>query len=130
MIGKSVPDGFHTVTPYLLVSNVPALLQFLKDAFGAEEIMRSTLDDGNVNHAQARIGDSMVMMGQAQQEYPPMPVMLYLYIDDVDAVYAQALQAGGEAHREPRAEDYGDRTAAVRDAFGNQWWLATPLNRD
>lgn len=127
MRGRTVPEGFHTVTPYLLVEDVPALMAFLKNAFAAEEIMRSAFDDGTVNHAQMRIGDSMVMMGQAQDEYPPMPTMLYLYVDDVDGVYERALLAGGVSLREPSDQEYGDRAAGVRDRFDNQWWVATPL---
>ena len=119
MRGKTVPEGFSTVTPYLLVDGVPALINFLQSAFDAEEIMRSTLGDGTVNHAQVKIGDSMVMMGQAQKEYPAMPAMLYLYVDDVDGVYAQALAAGGKALREPTDQEYGDRAAGVRGPSGN-----------
>jgi len=70
------------------------------------------------------------MMGQSQEDYPPMHTMLYLYVDDVDTVYSQVLEAGGESLRKPREETYGDRTAGIWDKFGNQWWIATPLQKE
>jgi PhnB protein len=125
MAVKPIPDGFHTVTPYLLVPDVPRLIDFLKQAFDAREIYRSQTPEGIVNHAQMQIGDSMVMMGQARDEWKPMPTMLYLYVEDVDAWYHQALQAGGTTVRELTDEPYGDRVGGVKDPFDNQWWIAT-----
>lgn len=125
MAVKPIPDGFHTVTPYLLVSDAALLIDFLKRAFGAEEIFRSNGPDGSVAHAQLKIGDSMVMMGQAKDEWKPMPCMLYLYVEDVDAWFDRAVQAGGTVVREVTDEAYGDRAGGVRDPVGNQWWLAT-----
>lgn len=127
MTPSAIPEGFHTVTPYLLVRGVVGLIDFLKQAFDAEEIHRSTLPDGSVNHAQVRIGDSMVMMGESREEYPPMPTMLYLYVEDMDSVYAGAIAAGGISLREPTDEVYGDRVGGLIDPFGNQWWVATHL---
>src|SRR5688572_10063348 len=115
MAVKPIPEGFHTVTPYLLVSGVAGLIDFLKQAFNAEEIHRSASPDGTVMHAQIKIGDSMVMMGEAGGEWKPMPIMLYLYVDDVDAWYHRALKAGGTSERELTDEFYGDRVGAVRD---------------
>ncbi len=129
MSTSAAPEGFHTVTPYLLVADVPALLAFVTAAFDAEEIMRDTRPDGTVAHAQVRIGDSMVMMGAAQDDFPPMPAMLYLYVADVDAGHAQAVAAGGVSIYEPHDESYGDRAAGVRDAQGNLWWLAAPIRQ-
>ena len=125
MAVKPVPDGFHTVTPYLLVSDAARLIDFLKRGLGAEEIHRSEGTDGSVVHALVKIGDSMVMMGQARDEWKPMPSMLYLYVEDVDAWYDRAIQAGGTSVREVRDEDYGDRAGGVEDPVGNQWWIAT-----
>lgn len=124
---KPIPDGFHTVTPYLIVDDVPRLIEFLKQALDAQEIHRSTRPDGTVNHATVKIGDSMVMMGQAQADYPPMPCMLYLYVPDADASYQQALRAGATSVREVRDEAYGDRSGGVRDFAGNQWWVGTHI---
>lgn len=126
---SAAPDGFHSVTPYLIVASIPPFIPFLERAFGAEELDRDTLPDGSVLHAKVRIGDSMVMMGQARGEYAPMPSMLYLYVADVDATYARALEAGGKSLREPVDEPYGDRVAGVKDPMGNEWWIATAGGR-
>ena len=125
MAVKPVPEGFQTVTPYLLVPGISRLIDFLKQAFGAQEIQRSAMPDGSVAHALVKIGDSMVMMGEARADWKPMPVMLYLYVDDVDAWYHRAMEAGGTSVRELVNEFYGDRVGAVQDPSGNQWWLAT-----
>jgi PhnB protein len=125
MAVKPVPDGFHTVTPYLVVSNVAKLIDFLKAAFGAVELYRMDMPDGSIGHAEVRIGDSPVMMGQAGGPFEPLMASLYLYVPDVDAVYKRAVQAGGTSIREPVDQFYGDRQGGVKDAFGNQWWIAT-----
>lgn len=125
MAVKPIPDGYHTVTPYLIVADVPREIEFLKQAFDARENYRSTAPDGTVNHAEVQIGDSRIMMGQAQEKWPAMPTMLYLYVEDVDAWYHRALQAGGASVRELTDEPYGDRVGGVKDPFDNQWWLAT-----
>lgn len=125
MSANPIPDGYHTVTPYLLIDGLPRLLEFLEQAFGAEVTERMALPDGTVNHAEVRIGDSKVMLGQSRAEYPPMPSMLYLYVDDVDAWYERALQAGGTSVRGVQDEPYGDRVGGVQDPSGNQWWIAT-----
>lgn len=122
---KPIPDGFHTVTPYLVVPDAALLIDFLKRAFNAEEIHRSHRPDGAVAHAQVKIGDSMVMMGQAQDEWKPMPCMLYLYVEDVDGWFERAVQAGGTVVRQVNDEAYGDRAGGVQDPAGNQWWVAT-----
>ena len=125
MAVQPIPDGFHTVTPYLLVTDVSGLIAFMKQAFDAKEIYRSQTPEGIVNHAQVQIGDSMVMMGQARDEWKPMPTMLYLYVEDVDTWYHRALQTGGTSVRELTDEAYGDRVGGVKDPFDNQWWIAT-----
>ncbi len=125
MAVKPIPDGFHTITPYLVVPDAAGLIDFLKRALGAEEIHRSAGPDGNVAHAQMQIGDSMIMMGQAKDEWKPMPCMLYLYVEDVDAWYRRAIEAGAKSVREVNDEAYGDRAGGVQDPAGNQWWIAT-----
>jgi len=122
---KPIPDGYHTVTPYLVVSGVARLLEFQQQAFGATVIERMTRPDGTVMHAEVRLGDSMVMLGEPQEASQAMPAMLYLYLEDVDAVYRRALAAGATSVREPATQFYGDRNCGVRDACGNQWWIAT-----
>lgn len=125
MAVKPIPDGYHTVTPYLMVPDVPRMIDFLIAAFGARETERHTRPDGSVGHAEVRIGNSAVMMGGAMEGFPAMPCMLYLYLPDVDAAYANALKAGGASLEEPAVVFYGDRRAGVRDEFGNLWYMAT-----
>ncbi|HEX9654175.1 MAG TPA: VOC family protein [bacterium] len=127
MAVKSIPDGFHTVTPYLLVKGVAQLLDFLKQAFDAKEISRSATPDGTVMHAQMQIGDSFVMMGEAGGQWQPMPGSIYLYVPDTDATYKRALKAGGTSVMEPADQFYGDRNAGVKDAAGNMWWISTHI---
>jgi len=122
---KPIPDGYHTVTPYLTVQGVPKLIDFLTQAFEAQEIERMTQPDGTIGHAEVRIGDSVVMMGEARDEWKPMPSGIYLYVNDTDAVYKRALQAGATSIMEPADQFYGDRSAGVKDSSGNHWWIAT-----
>ena len=122
---KPVPERYHSVTPYLVVEGVPKLLEFLKDTFNSTELERVPRPDGTISHAEVRIGDSVVMMGEANAQSKPMPTMLYVYVEDVDAVYKRALQAGAKPVRELKDEFYGDRAGGVADPMGNQWWIAT-----
>ncbi len=120
-----VPAGHHTVTPYLIVAAATALLSFLERAFGAEIMGSHTDPAGRVIHAEVRIGDSRVMLGESTGEWPATRAMLHLYVDDADAWFRRAVDAGARALREPRDEPYGDRSGGVEDAEGNQWWIAT-----
>jgi len=124
---KPVPEGYHTVTPYLSVQGVPRLISFLQEAFHAKELERMTAADGRVGHAEVKIGDSIVMMGEPTGEAKPMPSMIYLYLEDTDAAYRRALEAGATSLRTPTDMFYGDRNAAVTDPLGNQWWIATHM---
>ena len=101
------------------------LIDFLKRGFGAQEMQVMRGADGTVGHASVRIGDSAVMMGEAGERWTPVPAMLYLYVEDADATWRRALDAGATSIREPVDEFYGDRVAAVADGWGNQWWIAT-----
>ncbi len=127
MAVKPIPDGFHTVTPYLIVEGVSALIDFLKAAFNAKEHHRTTLPNGRVMHAQVQIGDSMIMMGEAMEGFPAMPASIYLYVPDTDAMYRKAIEAGAQSVMEPADQFYGDRNAGVRDAAGNMWWIGTHI---
>lgn len=127
MTVKPIPAGYHTVTPYLVVEGAAQLIDFLKQAFDGEEIQRMTRPDGTIMHAEVKLGDSRVMIGEAGGEYPPMPAMLHLYVEDTDALYRRALQAGAVSLREPTDEVYGDRMSGVKDLCGNQWWIATHI---
>jgi uncharacterized glyoxalase superfamily protein PhnB len=125
MAVKPIPDGYHTVTPYLVVRDVDGLIDFLQQVFDVRETERFEQPDGSIAHAEVRIGDSVVMMGEASDDFAPMPGMLHIYLEDVDDAYERALAAGATSLREPTDEFYGDRSAGVQDAFGNQWWMAT-----
>ncbi|HEY9776076.1 MAG TPA: VOC family protein [Planktothrix sp.] len=119
-----VPDGYHTVTPYLVVRDVPKLIAFLKQAFDAELVEEVNVE-GSITHAEVKIGDSMIMMGEARGERQPMQSMLYLYVPDTDAVYKKAMDAGATSVMEPVDQFYGDRNAGVKDHNGNEWWIGT-----
>jgi uncharacterized glyoxalase superfamily protein PhnB len=124
--GKSyVPKGLNNVNPYLHPLRAEPLIAFLKRAFGAEEIMKHASPDGVVHHAEIRIGDSVVEMGEAHGNYERMPAMFYLYVPDCDAQYLRALAAGAKSLHEPKDQPYGDRSSAVTDGFGNIWYIAT-----
>jgi PhnB protein len=125
MAVKPIPEGYHTVTPYLTVADAEAQIDFLKRAFGAEEKYRHTDDKGHVGHAEVKVGDSMVMIGQARDQWTPRQASFYLYVPDIDAVYNRAVAAGGKSLREPRNEAYGDRSGGIEDNQGNQWWIGT-----
>lgn len=122
-----IPGGLRSVTPYLLAQGAGHLADFLKRAFGAEEVERAEAKEGIVLHAKMRIGDSVVEMGEARGELLPMPTTFYLYVDDVDAWYQRAVQGGATSLQEPADQPYGDRTAAVKDPFGNDWYGATHI---
>jgi PhnB protein len=119
------PVGFHTITPFLLVKNASNLIDFMKQVFEAEEVERYSNEDGSIMHAVLQIGDSRVMLSDANEQFPERTAMLHLYLPDVDTVYQRALSTGATSLREPVDEFYGDRSAGVLDSFGNQWWLAT-----
>lgn len=123
---KPIPEGYHTITPYLSVKGVNQLIEFLQNAFNAEVKSSLALEDGNIRNAEILIGNSMVMMGEAPENFH-MPVMLYMYVNDVDATFNQAINAGGKEIMPPTDQFYGDRSAAIEDASGNQWWIATRI---
>ncbi len=122
-----IPEGYHTVTPYLIVNGAGQLLDFVKQVFGAQELFRFDGPDGTIGHAEIKIGDSIVMLADAStsDQGQGMPGVLNVYVDDVDKVYRQALEAGGTSLRDVADQFYGDRTGGVRDPLGNQWWIAT-----
>ena len=121
------PKELFNVNPYLHPQRAEPLIGFLKRAFEGEEIAKYVAPDGVVNHAALRVGDSVIEMGEAHGKYETMPAMFYLYVPDTDAVYKQALAAGATSFQELTDERYGDRTAAVKDNFGNKWYIATHI---
>jgi uncharacterized glyoxalase superfamily protein PhnB len=127
MAAKPIPDGYHSVTPYLAVEGAEKLVEFAKRAFDAEvhECMRRP--DGTIHHAEIKIGDSIVMLADAFGPWKPRPSTLYLYVLDTDATYQRAIQAGATSMMEPADQFYGDRNAGVQDPSGNYWWIATHI---
>jgi len=120
-----VPEGCHSITPYLLVPDVGRLIEFLKKAFGAVERAKIARPDGSILHAQVLIGNSILMIGEPQSPYKSLPTMLYLYVPDVDAIFKRAVAAGGVSTMEPADMFYGDRSGSVKDVAGNTWWIAS-----
>ncbi len=121
------PRGFGALTPGLRAKGAPQLLDFLKEAFGAEEVSVTRSPDGVLIHGEMRLGDSMLELGEAHGRWGPMPTMLLLYVDDVDACYRRALAAGATSWSEPADQPYGGRTAAVNDLHGNLWYFSAPV---
>ncbi len=119
------PQGFHAITPYLIVEGANRLIAFLKEAFGAEEIIVMPSDDGGVMHAGLRVGDSVVELSDAGGQWRPMPAALHFYVPDVDTVYERALAAGAQSISAPQDMFYGERAASVEDPAGNHWHIAT-----
>jgi PhnB protein len=124
--GGHVPPGLGSVTPFLHPRSAPGLIEFLKQAFAAEEMATHHGPESAIAHATIRVGGSVIEMGEAHGEWGPMPTMFYVYVDDVDAWYRRALSAGATSLEAPALQPYGERRGAVRDAFDNQWYLAAP----
>jgi PhnB protein len=117
---KSIPEGFHTVTPYLAIKDARAFIEFTKQAFGATETSYHDLGGGHV-HAEIKIGDSMIMVGQTE----PLAAQIFLYVEDVDATYARAVKAGASSVEAPNDKPYGDRSGWVVDGHGITWFIST-----
>jgi len=135
MPAKPIPDGYHAVTPYLIVGGAAKALDFYKRAFGAKERMRLPMPEGRIGHAEIEIGDSVIMLAD---EFPQMgakspqtiggtPVGICLYVDNVDAVFKQAIAAGGREEKPLQNQFYGDRSGTLIDPFGHKWTVATHI---
>lgn len=122
---KPIPDRYHVVTPYLIVKGMDKLLDFMQKTFDAKVVERHAMPDGQVMHAEARIGDSIMMMGEAMGNFAPIPAGMYIYVEDTDKTYQKALTAGATSTMPPADQFCGDRSARVKDMCGNQWWIAT-----
>lgn len=124
---SKIPEGYGSITPYLTVQDLPAQLDFLERAFGAVVTERIETPARGLRHAELLIGDSRMMLGQAQPDWPASSATFYHYVEDVDAVFARAVEAGAEIVMPLRDEPYGDRAGGVRDPQGTQWWIATHI---
>lgn len=133
MAVKPIPEGYHTVTPYLFCKGAAAAIEYYKKAFGATEIARHGGPDGQIGHAEIKIGDSVIMLAD---EFPEMkalspttiggtPVLIMLYVNDVDAVFHRALGGGGKELHPLKDQFYGDRSGTLIDPFGHMWTIAT-----
>ncbi len=126
------PPGHHTVTPGFVVEGVPQVIEFLERAFGGRVTEKYEMPGGLIGHAEVLLGDSVVMMGEAMQGYPPAPARLSYYVPDgpaVDATYARALASGGESVAEPKDQFYGYRSATVKDPGGNSWTICAVIEQ-
>lgn len=132
---KSIPDGYHSVTPYLIIKGAGDAIEFYKKAFGATELFRMPQPDGKVAHAEIKIGDSPIMLSD---EHPEMgyvgpttlggtPVSIMIYVDDVDTIFNQAIAAGGQQLKPLQDQFYGDRSGSLKDPFGHMWHVATHI---
>ncbi len=122
---KPIPEEYPRVIPYLTVKDVTETINFVKKVFNAKETEKMTLPDGTINHGEVKIGNSVIMIGKANPQFPPLSSMLYIYVEDTDKAYRLALDAGAESVMEPSNQFYGDRNAGVKDSNGIQWWIAT-----
>lgn len=121
------PDDYPSLSPYITTSDADSLISFMQATFGAAVLRRFEREDGSVQHAELRIQDSVVMLGQAVEGWPPVPTHLHVYVPDVDATYAQALANGAESVQEPARRGDPDRRSGVKDPVGNTWWISTQL---
>ncbi|WP_017904685.1 VOC family protein [Pseudomonas asplenii] len=128
---KAIPEGFHSITPYLGVSQAAAAIDFYKQAFGATEVMRLAMPDGSIGHAELRIGDSPLMLGTPCEDGPFVSprghtsVGIHLYVSDVDKQFETATAAGATVIKEVQDQFYGDRSCTLKDPFGHVWFLAS-----
>jgi len=130
---KPIPEGYHTVTPYLICDGASQAIEFYKKAFGAVEAVRMAMPNGKIGHAEIKIGDSFIMLADensegaahSPQHYGGSPINVLLYVENTDAMLAQAVSAGAKIVRPIKDEFYGDRTATVIDPFGHTWYIHT-----
>ena len=122
-----IPSGYTSVTPYLMLADVPTQVRFLTQAFDAIESSRHEAADGTIMHTQVRINGAAIMMGPAREPWKPMPASIYVYVVDCDTTYAKALAAGATSIMPPMNMFYGDRQGGVKDCNGNVWWIASHI---
>ncbi len=122
---KSIPDGYHTVTPAIIVDGAADVISFAEEVLNAKVATKMENPDGTIGHAEVKIGDSIVFVANPMMGSAPAPGWLYVYVDDVNSVYRKAMAAGAKSVEEPSDKFYGDRTAAFTDRAGNHWGIAT-----
>lgn len=132
---KPIPEGYHSVTPYLTISGAAQAIEFYKKAFGATELMRMPAPGGKIGHAELKIGDSVIMLAdespecgnRSPQSLGGTPVSILIYVEDVDAVFKRAVAAGAKVVREVADQFYGDRSGGITDPFGHGWYIHTHI---
>jgi PhnB protein len=122
-----IPEGFHTVTPFLMVDGADELIEFMTKGFGGQKIYEMRGEDKKITHASVKIGNSIIMLGDTMGDMKPEGAMLYLYVEDVNSVFKKAVEAKAESVKEPEDQFYGDRAGCVKDKWGNTWWIATQI---
>jgi PhnB protein len=135
MAVKPIPEGYHSIQPYLMFNGAEKAIDFYKKAFGATERLCMKQKDGRIGHAELQIGDSVIMLADENPQieafgpnhYGGSPVSLQIYTEDCDAMYCQALAAGAKSEQEPTDRFYGDRSAGVKDPFGYRWYMSTHI---
>jgi PhnB protein len=122
------PEAYSSVSPYLVVEGAQRVIDFMKAAFGAIELRRYDMPDGSIMHAEVRIDDTVIMLGDGGKAFPPFASLIHIYVDDVDRVYARAIAAGGTPVEEPKTRKGDpDKRGSVKDPCGNTWTIATQL---
>jgi uncharacterized glyoxalase superfamily protein PhnB len=124
---KPIPDGYHTVTPYLMIAGADRFIAFMQTVFGATVTEQLMQPDGRIGHTELRVGDSVIMLSEVPAGQNAAPTMLHLYVEDVDAAFARAVDAGGTAVSAPADQFYGDRSGGVIEPSGNTIWIATHI---
>ena len=123
--GPAIPDGFHSITPYVITRGADDVMAFARAAFDATERLRVPAEAGGVMHAELQLDDSVIEFSDGSDKWPPRPCCLHVYVSDADAAYKKALAAGAKSLYEPMLQPYGDRECGVTDSGGNQWFIAT-----
>ena len=121
------PAGYTTISPYLIVGGANETIRFVEKVLGAIELRRFPDDHGKIVHAEVRIGDTVVMIADSADAWPPVPSHVHVYVPDVDATYQRALEAGAESVQEPVKKDDADKRGGVKDSGGTTWWIATKV---
>jgi len=121
------PQNYNSVSPYLVVEGAEATIQFLVNTFDAIELRRFPDDSGKLMHAEVRLDDTVVMLADTAEEWPPVPSHVHVYVPDVDTTYQRALAAGATSIQEPVKKDDDDKRGGVKDAAGTTWWIATKV---
>lgn len=123
-MSAKIPEGYQAVTPYLIINNAAAFIEFTKTVFNAEVVNKHMRDETIIMHGEIKIGNSIIMFADGTDQYHPMPASFFIYVDDTDKTYANALSNGAVAVTQIADQSYG-RSGGVKDAFGNTWWITS-----